>query len=652
VKRYFSAILFITFISSFAFSQQSVRDSLFAKLGTEKTDTAKIRLLNDIALTFEKENASRKVSYAREALQLAQKTGDKRGMANSYRILGDHYNDHSDFPEALKYYFMELKIREDLNDKKNQRILHNRIGIVYSYQKKNYEALKQFQIVAKFAEELGDKRTLASTYNNLGVVNKNLGKYKEATEYYEKSLAIFKELGFKEGIAATYSNIGIAKVQMGDTEGAMEYYLVAKKLFEELNDDRGLGGAYVNIGELYLTLGDLDLAEQQFNKAMVYSDKSGFRVNKRDAYDGLYKTYERKKDYKNAYTYYRAFTALRDSIVNEEGNKRIQDIEKRYETEKQEKQIEILKQKEEISKLSIEKQKEQLEKNRIGMWAIAGGGVLILILLIVLYNRYQLKQRANRELEEKRKEIQDSINYARHIQRAIFPNPQEILHSLQCFGLYKPRDIVSGDFYWFARQGGKVLIAAADCTGHGVPGAFMSMIGIDQLNHAVQEKQFTQPSLILSSLNKGIRRALKQGEQDSTSRDGMDIALCSFDFESGVLEYAGANRPLFLIRNGELKEVKPTKAAIGGWTEDGLEFENNSLHIQKGDTVYIFTDGYADQMGGDKGKKIMIKKFREILLSIQHLSMEKQEAELERIFSEWKGNREQVDDVLVIGIRV
>lgn len=650
VKR-FLIVFGLTSLCMAAVAQQHVRDSLFDLLGKEKTDTGRVNLLNDIAYYFNKENPTRKLSYAREALSIAQKIKYKKGIANSYALLGDQYDDNSNYPEALKYYFLELELREEMNDTLGLQEVCNRIGIVYSYQKKNYEALKFFQRVAEIAEARGSKRRIALAYNNLGVVHKNLGKYKEASEYYEKALAVFKELDYKNGISASYSNIGIAKTQMGDYAGALEYYMKAKKMFEETNDLRGLGGIYVNLGELSLTEGKYRQAEEQFKKALEYSNTSGFTLNRRDSYDGLYKSYEKLGNYEQAYKYFRAFNSLSDSLVNEEGNKRIQDIEKRYEIEKQEKQIEILKQREEINRLNLVREQDQLKKNRIVLWSVIGGGLLVLVLLVVLYNRYQLKQRANRELEEKRREIQDSINYAKQIQRAILPKPEEILATLQCFGLYKPRDIVSGDFYWFARVDEKVLIAAADCTGHGVPGAFMSMIGIDKLNQAIQDKVI-QPAQILSSLNKGIRQALRQGEQDSKSRDGMDIALCSFDFAAGVVEYAGANRPLYLVRKGELTEVKPTKAAIGGWTEDALQFENNRLQVQKGDTIYIFTDGYADQMGGAKGKKIMTKKFREILLSIQHLGMEDQEKELDRIFNEWRGNHEQVDDVLVIGIRV
>jgi serine phosphatase RsbU (regulator of sigma subunit)/Tfp pilus assembly protein PilF len=651
VKQILLVILSLIFTASPLCAQQE-RDSLFARLQKEKADTVRVDILNKLALTFDKENTTRKLSYAREALQLAQKAKYNRGISEANFTLGDHYDDLSDYPEALKYFFNVLKAREEMKDTFGLLEINGRLGIIYSYQKKPYDALKYFQQSAKFAEATGEKKKIASVYNNLGVVYKNLGKYREASEYHEKALAVFIELNYSKGISASYTNIGIARTQLGDYAGAYEYYMKAKKIFEETNDIRGMGGICVNLGELYLSEGKYAAAKQSFIQALDYSVRSGFRLNKRDSYEGLYKASEKLNDYTTAFKYYKAFTELSDSITNEEGTKEIQDIQNRYESEKQEKQIEILQQKAEISRLNLAHQQEQLKKNRIAIWAVAGGAVLILILLIVLYNRYQLKQRINRELEEKRREIQDSINYAKHIQRAILPRPQDILASLQCFGLYKPRDTVSGDFYWFARPGGKVLIAAADCTGHGVPGAFMSMIGIDKLNQAVLEKQLTQPSHILSSINKGIRQSLKQDELGSTSRDGMDIALCCFDFEKSVLEFAGANRPLYLVRNGELTEVKPTKAAIGGWTDNESQFGNTRIDIKAGDTIYIFTDGYPDQLGGEKGKKIMTKKFREILLSIQHLGMEEQEKELDRIFNEWKGAHEQVDDVLVIGIRV
>lgn len=212
--------------------------------------------------------------------------------------------------------------------------------------------------------------------------------------------------------------------------------------------------------------------------------------------------------------------------------------------------------------------------------------------------------------------------------------------------------IVSGDFYFFHKNNQSVFIAVADCTGHGVPGAFMSMVGAGKLNDSVS--QTTETSAILSLLNKGIKTALKQTDGEKSTRDGMDIALCSVDIENRLVKYAGANRPLWIIRKGQtdVEEIKATKTAIGGLTADTQHFDTHELKLQQGDTFYICTDGYADQFGGQTGKKLMTKKFKEILLEIQSKPMKEQEQYLDNFIEKWKAGTEQVDDILVIGIRL
>ncbi len=252
----------------------------------------------------------------------------------------------------------------------------------------------------------------------------------------------------------------------------------------------------------------------------------------------------------------------------------------------------------------------------------------------------------------KNKEITDSLVYAKRIQAAILPDIKLIYKALeQSFILYLPKDIVSGDFYGFAQKDGKVIIAAADCTGHGVAGAFMSMIGSSLLNTIINEKNITSPAKILDALNNGIIHSLNQRE--SESNDGMDISICTFDMKNSMVEFAGANRPLWLIRDNEILVYKPDKFPIGGLqVMETKTFSNHQIALQKNDALYLFSDGYADQFGGSNGKKLMTKKFKEELLSIQNLSMHDQENYLKNIFYQWKGNNEQVDDVLVIGIRI
>ena len=262
-------------------------------------------------------------------------------------------------------------------------------------------------------------------------------------------------------------------------------------------------------------------------------------------------------------------------------------------------------------------------------------------------------QKAYMEIEEQKKHIEDSIHYARRIQNAILPPDEQVKKLLpDAFVLYKPKDIVSGDFYWMTEISGKLLLAAVDCTGHGVPGAFMSIVGNNQLNYAVNVKGITRPSEILDSINEGVTKALRQTRLSTSVRDGMDISLICIDKESKTIEYAGALNPLYIIRDESLLKVDADKFAIGGYMGERLrKFTNHSLDYREGDMVYLFSDGYADQFGGEDDSKFLIKRFRELLLKIHLEPVEEQLEILNQIHLDWKGETYQVDDILVIGIR-
>lgn len=298
--------------------------------------------------------------------------------------------------------------------------------------------------------------------------------------------------------------------------------------------------------------------------------------------------------------------------------------------------------------------------------------IITIIALIVLFIKYRtqklIKEKqilenkvaertselksANSNLNAALGEIKDSINYAQRIQTSILPDLSVIKEHLpDSFILYKPRDVVSGDFFWFNKVDDKLFFAVVDCTGHGVPGAFMSMIGNSLLNEIILTKKITSPSLILSSLNRSIFKVLKQST--SESKDGMDMALCMIDLKNGSLTYAGANRELLLIRNHEMKEYKPTKSAIGGFTDSNTIFTETRIEVLAGDIFYMTTDGYADQFGGEKGKKLMTRNFKDILMQIHTLPMPQQQESLDQKIMAWMGNiYSQVDDILVAGIKL
>ncbi|MGQ0827193.1 MAG: SpoIIE family protein phosphatase [Bacteroidota bacterium] len=260
----------------------------------------------------------------------------------------------------------------------------------------------------------------------------------------------------------------------------------------------------------------------------------------------------------------------------------------------------------------------------------------------------------NQELEVLYKHVTDSIKYAKRIQEAILPPDSLVKRVLpNSFVLYKPKDIVSGDFYWVDEKNGKTLFAAVDCTGHGVPGAFMSIVGYNILKHVVNNDKYNTPALILDGLNEGVSETLHHGHEASQAKDGMDLSFCSIDFKTLELQYAGAYNPLYLIRNGKLTQTKADKFPIGLFLgNEKKKFTNHTIQLQKGDCVYIFSDGYADQFGGPNGKKFMANHFRDLLLEVQQHPIDKQKEILNKTIEEWRGALDQVDDILVIGLKI
>ena len=286
-------------------------------------------------------------------------------------------------------------------------------------------------------------------------------------------------------------------------------------------------------------------------------------------------------------------------------------------------------------------------------------GLVILIAFIAIKllrtNRKNNKilKSQNEIIEEKNKDITDSINYAKRLQTAILP-PKDLVNSIlpEHFIIYQPKDIVSGDFYWVSHHDSKIMVAAIDCTGHGVPGALLSIVGHNAINQTVNELGILQPAKVLDSMNTLIKKILHQ-DKGSDIRDGMDMALCTFDKTTNTLEYSGANNPVFILSEGKLNIIKGSKLTVGSMEEEKVEPPiNHSIKLKKGDCFYIFSDGYADQFGGKDNKKFKTSKFQELLISLNGKSMQEQEKSLFQAFKDWKGNNEQVDDVLIIGIRV
>jgi serine phosphatase RsbU (regulator of sigma subunit) len=356
---------------------------------------------------------------------------------------------------------------------------------------------------------------------------------------------------------------------------------------------------------------------------------------------------------------------LKDSSETKESAKHVAELQTKYESEKKETEIRVLTQENQIQDL-------QINKSRVIIYATIIGLVLLIILAVLIYTRYQLKRKANAQLEfqneqiqqqkktieVKNKDITDSIIYAKRIQEAILPPVEYIKEAFpDSFVLYKPKDIVSGDFYYFHKTGdGRIFLAAVDCTGHGVPGAFMSIVGFNALNQAINEYHLLQPGDVLNKMNRLLADTLHASDKEKSVQDGMDISLCLIDPQRKLLQYAGAFNSLWIVRHKELIEYKADKFPVGGSEAFELTgehvFTNNELSLIAGDCIYMFTDGYPDQFGGPEGKKFKHRNLKELLLGIQDKNMKDQQQALAGKLEEWRGSLEQVDDILIIGIRI
>ncbi|MCI5058476.1 MAG: tetratricopeptide repeat protein, partial [Flavobacteriales bacterium] len=475
---------------------------------------------------------------------------------------------------------------------------------------------------------------------------------------------IYEHMKYSTNLAIILLNIGDVYRQKGDFELSKKYYLKIVKKLKEKNNRFIEAHTFISLGTLYNDMQEYGKAKSYLAKGLEDFKAMNSSPNVINSYEQLAKCYYGMKNYEAAYQINVAMQSLKDSLNDANNQKTLLEMQTQYETTEKEKEIELLSAENEIKDLALEQ--EQFVK------AIAIGGIVILLIIAtLLLIAFGIKQKSNQMLAEKnqiinkqnedlahqKQNIVDSINYAKKIQDSILVEETEIAKYIDDFFIYyKPRDIVSGDFYWFSNLGDKSVIAAVDCTGHGVPGAFMSMVGNSLLNEIVNVRGITKPSEILENLHVGVYTDLQQHQDGGGAQDGMDLSLCTIHHDSKKLEFAGAMNHLIVIRDGEIQSLKADLKHIGGRPRKREKdfrrtFTNHEIDLRENDCVYMLSDGYTDQFGGEQHKKFGSKSFKQLLLKYHEMKMAQQKKIYTDFMKDWKRDFNQMDDMLLIGMK-
>ena len=560
-----------------------------------------------------------------------------------------------ELPEALVHFQKSAALAEKEKNFSAYSIAMSNIALVYDKMNQKEKAKSIYRLLIPKLKENNELRTLANTLMNLGTVYIDEAKYDSALIYLEQTYTIAEQSNIKKILGSAGLNIGLVYMNKGNLSLAEQYLVQSLHIRREINDKSGEALVLSNLCDLYVDSDQFAKAEKYIFEAIDINIQIGDSSQLEETYLKASVIFESKKDFSNAYKYRLMYEALHEKIYNSENNRLMNEMQTKYETEKKDQQNLLLKKENDLSVKTIKQQK-------LITYTIILGLALTMLLAFFIFRGLKQQKKANKIIseqkrevqeqkeiiEEKQKEIVDSINYAKRIQNTILAQ-KEIIdeHYTNNFVLFKPKDIVSGDFYWSTTQGNYFYLAVCDSTGHGVPGAFMSLLNTGFINEAINEKHINEPGKVFDYVReKLISSVSKEGQ-----KDGFDGLLICLDKTSGKLSYAAANNHPVLISGGELKILSKDKMPVGKG-ERVENFKSYSIEYKHDDVLYLYTDGFADQFGGEKGKKFKYKVLNELLLSIHTKSMDQQAQILESTFDEWKGKLEQVDDVCVLGIKI
>lgn len=586
---------------------------------------------------------------------------------------------------------------------KEEQLLDSYLKSINEYQ----QLLEDPEFDTSFARVISSN--ISVCYNNLAQVYLDREEYDLALNFYMNSLTEAIRTGDSLDISIRAYNIGTVHLNINQFDSAFYYMEWSKKLEEGMNSPEGLAYAYEGLARIYNAKGDyleairsvdsslyfLSISQDKIFEVEILIFKSevlvsiggieeainvllkaegvassvGYKKLQFNAIRELAILYEEVEQIEKAFFYIKKQLELQEEIEDEESQKKIEEYMVQYKSEQKDKEIVQLalqnKLKEEANQNLLDKTKAEESKRRIIYWSFGGGILMLTAIGLLLFIDSRRRKRINHFLKKNNeslarkndqilhqsKLIKDSINYAQNIQKAILPTSKEMNDEFEDhFVFFLPKDVVSGDFYWMYKipESNKVLFSVADCTGHGVPGAFMSIVGHALLEKIAKQLNIYPPNQILNQLAFELQNTLKKGE--GAVDDGMDIALVMIDYDANKLHFAGARNPLVFISENELKLIKGDRIDLG--KQLNVDFKETIVDFKKGDKIYMFTDGFIDQKGGSESKKYYSVRFRDYIEQISSYDMSDQKQAIWSEFDNWKGNHEQMDDILVVGLRL
>lgn len=669
-------LLGLSFGYVFGFAPQSSQqiDSLRLLVHTQN-DSTKIRVLVNLAWELRNSEPASSIEYGTRAIELAEKYRDYEALAMVHGYVGVAYRIIGNYSKSTDFFYRGLEISQIHNLEEQQGYAYINIANLLIYQEYYNNAFDNLKKALEIANNTKNLRMLSYVYVNYGRGRMLTNEHEQAISDLTNALHLRKEIKFTSGIPVCYKYLGDVHLELNNHQDALDNYDEALRIVKKELDKDLYANILVRKAEIFSKMGRVRDANQLANEGIRIAREVGSRLTIRDALRVISTTSLVERNFEKATYSLLKVINYNDTLFNQRLSEKLFFLEYQYEKQKKEIEIELLNNEKTIKEL-------QLNRQRTISLALLATIILFVCLFVVILFALNHRKKQNQQLEEQNEEIinqqqnieiknrhledayrviegyilkiTDNIKYAERIQKAIMPSlstAQQFFSESFCF--YKPKDFVSGDFYWLLQKNDSLYFAVADCTGHGVPGAFMSIIGLDMLNQAVNQANLSEPSEILDFLNTELPKRMNASDSEIVLKDAMDIAICRFDKKEMRLLYSGALIPLLLCRRGTIHEYKPSPISIGISKKIYRKpFAQTELILEKNDWIYISTDGYIDQFGGAMGQKFYRKRLYAALAENCQLHAKYQQMELERSFLQWQGKTEQIDDVLVFGVKV